>query len=69
MEAGKKRLAGDKLELTYECLKEYQVYMSEQKSEKQRVKDEREARIAKALRDNLRRRKSAQKQMKQKSKN
>ncbi len=45
------------------------MHMSEQISDKQRHKDEREARIAKALRDNLRRRKTAQKQMKQNQKN
>jgi len=38
--------------------------MNEQKTEKQRQSDAREARIAKALRDNLRRRKQAVKRRK-----
>jgi len=43
--------------------------MSEQKTEKQKLSEARAERVSKALRDNLRRRKTAQKQMKQKTKN
>ncbi|PHR61823.1 MAG: hypothetical protein COA43_01245 [Robiginitomaculum sp.] len=52
-------LIGIKTQLTYQFTRLYQVSMTEQKTQKQREREAREERVAKALRDNLRRRKSA----------